>query len=351
MNIDNKISLNYHKTMQAQVYKIHSDFYYVKNVNLNEFTCKLKETLKKQKTDICVGDFVELSEDCNFIIKRKKRINSILKPHVANIDLMLVVCSIKEPELDFNQLDRYLTYLKSQNIPCSICFNKEDLDNNLEETKQKINKIYSNLNYKTFFVSAKNHLDLTDLKEYIKNKTIALCGMSGVGKTTLLNSLTENSLKTNIVSKKTQRGQHTTRHVEIIDFHDFKIMDTPGFSCLKFNYILPKDLIELFDDLKLYKDECKYSNCTHDNIENKNCGIINNLDKINPSRFESYLCFLEETREYKEEISKKSIKQEAHKKQVGNLILTKVSKRKRLSSRKTQKQNLKGQIVNYDEQI
>lgn len=328
--------------MQAQVYKIHSDFYYVKNFEHKEFVCKLRDVLKKQKTDIRVGDFVELSEDNNFIFSLLKRKNSLSRPKASNIDLALVVCALREPELDFIQLNRYLIYLKYHNINAAICFNKEDLENNLEDKKQQIKSVYEKLGYKTFFISAKNNLDLDELIDFIKHKTIVLCGMSGVGKSTLLNTLNPNTLlRTGEISKKTLKGTHTTRHCEIIEFKDFKIMDTPGFSCLRFDFLLPNKLLELFDDIKEYSYGCKYSNCLHNAKVEGICSVYDNLDKIDKNRYESYLCFLDESLEYKEEISKKSIKQEDFKKESGSKILTKISKKNRQTARNTDKQQWK----------
>ena len=336
--------------MQAQVFKIHSDFYYVKNSKGENITCKLRDVLKKQKIEIRVGDFVSLSNDNNFITELIPRKNFLNRPKVSNIDFMLIICALKEPELDFIQLNRYLTYLKYNNIDCAICFNKEDLIDNLNEKKEEIKNIYEKLGYNVFFISAKNKLDLDELYAFIKNKTIALCGMSGVGKSTLLNSFNENiSLKTGSVSEKTQRGTHTTRHCEIIDCDDFKIIDTPGFSCLKFDFLLPEKLIELFDDIKLHAQNCKYNDCLHDNQNNHHCEVINNLDTIEKTRYESYLTFLSESLEYKDLISKRSIKNEAKNKKTGNRLSIKISKRKRENSRNTDRQKIRGLNPNEDE--
>ena len=328
--------------MQAQVFKIHSDFYYVKNFKGENYTCKLRDVLKKQKIEIRVGDFVELSEDNNFISLLLDRKNFINRPKVSNIDCALVVCALKEPELDLIQLNRYLTYLKFNNIEAAICFNKEDLIDNLEIKKEEIKSIYEKLGYRIFFISAKNKLDLDELKFYIKNKTIVLCGMSGVGKSTLLNAFNANILlKTGNVSIKTQKGCHTTRHCEIIECDGFKLIDTPGFSCLKFDFLLPDKLIELFDDIKIYTKECKYSDCLHNNTNNFECGVVKNIDKIDKLRYESYLCFLNESLEYKDLIKKRSIKEESKNKNIGNRVGVKISKRKRDASRNTERQKIK----------
>ena len=319
-----------------QVYKIHSDFYFVKDEKGNEFTCKIREILKKQKIDIVVGDYVELNDERDSIVSVLKRKNFLLRPKSSNIDLAVIVASIKEPELDLIQLNRYLAYLKYYNINAVICFNKEDLI----KTEFSADLIYKKLGYKTFIISAKENIGLDKIKKEIKAKTVVLVGMSGVGKTTLLNTLTKKDERTNEVSSKTQKGRHTTRHCEITDYNDFKIMDTPGFSNLKFDFLLPNELIDLFDDLKEYKGCCKYSNCLHNNLDNKDCSIVKNIDKIHPSRYESYIVFLNETLEYKERISKKSIKKEDNLKNSGNKTVAKISKKKREESRKSVKQNV-----------
>ncbi len=322
--------------MKAQIYKIHSDFYYVKpEIYEGEFlTCKLREVLKKQKLKIKVGDFVEVDENCaiTFLYPPK---NTLERPAVSNLDLVAVVASVLEPEIDYTQLDRYLTFLKIHKIPAFICLNKDDLlaEEELFKIKEKTKAIYEPLGYDIIFTSALFKEGLKEFKDYIKGKTVAFCGLSGVGKSSVLSAISNKQLRTGEVSKKTQRGCHTTRHVEIIEFGDIKIIDTPGFSKLTFDFILPKDLSDYFYDIKKYSTSCKFSNCLH-TIEDEGCSVIKNLDKIPNTRYKSYIEFLDETKEFKQKVTFESQKKESGLKTDKNKNYTKISSKKREFSRK-----------------
>ena len=245
--------------MQGQIYKIYSDSYFV-NLNGNIIPCKIRDVLKKQKTSIVTGDFVEVDKDV--ITKVLPRKSFIKRPAVANVDQIVVVSALKEPELDFGQLNRYISLAKYYKLPVILCFNKEDLEyeNNLQD---KIEEIYGSLGYKIVFTSAKEKAGIDHFAKLMKDKLSALCGNSGVGKSSLINALNPNiNLRTKSVSEKLNRGTHTTRHCEIIEISTFtRIIDTPGFSNLKFDFILPKDVDGLFDDIYKYKHKCKYSDC------------------------------------------------------------------------------------------
>ena len=124
---------------EGQIYKIHSDFYYVDD-GVNSFECKIREVLKKQKEKIFVGDFVEFENGViTNIIERK---NFIRRPSVANIDQIIIVSALKQPDLDLHQLNRYIALAKYYNIPTVLCFNKEDLKWE-KQLGEKIKKIYS----------------------------------------------------------------------------------------------------------------------------------------------------------------------------------------------------------------
>ncbi len=329
---------------QGQIYKIHSDFYYVVS-NGETFECKIREVLKKQKEKILVGDFVEF--DKGHIVKILPRKNFIKRPSVANIDQIIIVSALKEPDLDLHQLNRYIALAKYFNIPAILCFNKEDLkwDRHL---KDKIKKIYEPLGYKISYTSATEHKGIKAFEKILEGKTSVLCGNSGVGKSSLVNAVNPKlNLKTKKISEKTQRGTHTTRHSEIIPINEnSRIVDTPGFSNVRFDFILPADVDLLFGDIACYRDDCKYSDCLH--INEDGCSVLEHIDKIDVSRYESYLAFIDEAKEYKEKIKYEGRKQEHSKKVINNKTIAKISDRKRQSSRNTIKQNIYKEIENED---
>lgn len=321
---------------EGQIYKIHSDFYYVDD-GVNSFECKIREVLKKQKEKILVGDFVEFENGViTCIIKRK---NFIKRPSAANVDQVVIVSALKEPDLDLHQLNRYIALAKYYNIPSVLCFNKDDLkwDKHLRD---KIKGIYEPLGYKIVYTSATEHKGIKNFEKLLDGKTSVLCGNSGVGKSSLVNAINpELNLRTKQVSEKTQRGTHTTRHCEIIKLNaTSRIVDTPGFSNVKFDFILPADVDLLFEEIAKLRDECKYSDCLH--INEDGCNVLNNIDKIDSTRYESYLAFIDEAKEYKERIKYEGKKQEHTKKFVNNKHIAKISEKKRQSARNTLKQNI-----------
>lgn len=328
--------------VQGQIYKIHSDFYYAASGE-EIFECKIREVLKKQKEKILVGDYVEFEN--GHITKILLRKNYIKRPSVANIDQIIIVSALKEPDLDLHQLNRYIALAKYYNIPTVLCFNKEDLKWD-KHIKSDIKKIYEKLGYKTVYTSATEHCGIKAFEKVLEGKISVLCGNSGVGKSSLINAINPDlKLRTKQVSEKTQRGTHTTRHCEIININNTsRIVDTPGFSNIKFDFILPADVDLLFEEIAQYRDECKYSDCLH--INEDGCSVLANIDKIDKTRYESYLAFVEEAKEYKEKIKYEGKKEEYSKKIVHNRTMAKISSRKRQSSRNTLKQNIYKEFEN-----
>ena len=332
----------------AQVFKIHSDFYYV-NFEGTVVECKLKDTLKKQKQDVVVGDFVCL-EELNltsrqaFISQIQERKSFMPRPKVANIEQVIIVSAIKEPELDLNQLDRYLCLCEHLKLSPVLCFNKCDLSPNLDKL-ENIFSIYEKLGYKIILTSAKDKFGIKEFEKILEGKISALCGLSGVGKSTLINVINpELHLKTKKISEKTNRGTHTTRHCEIIPLKlsngkTANIIDTPGFSYLRFDFILPQNIDELFPEMTELKNKCKFNDCLH--ITEVGCNILNNMDKIAQSRYESYLNFVEEAKEYKEKLTYQGHKQEQNFKILNDKKVAKINTKHREKSRNVEKQEIK----------
>lgn len=335
--------------MQAQVFKIHSDFYWVQsdfNDDCTIYECKLRANLKKQNTEIYVGDIVEIEITKNnskqaVISKLHQRKNYISRPKVANIDKLIIVSSIKEPDLDLEQLNRYISLALFHEIKPILCFNKEDLANSIDIV-EKIFEIYEPLGLEIYFTSAKENIGIEDLEGVMQGHLCAFAGASGVGKTSIIRAISNNlNLKIGEVSNKTKRGTHTTRHCEIIKIKIgnkiSRLLDTPGFSYLNFDFILPIEIQRFFPEIKQFSSDCKYSDCLH--INEKDCAVINNIEKINTSRYESYCTFVNEAKKFKEKIKSEGNKKETLVKKMGGKNITKISNKKRQQSRVNEKKD------------
>lgn len=320
---------------KGQIFKIHSDFYYVE-ASGEQFECKLREVIKKQKQKVFVGDFVEFENGA--IEKILPRKNFITRPTVANIDQVVIISAVKEPELSFLQLNRYIAFAKYHNLETVLCFNKNDLSDD-DKTIEKVFSIYEPLGFDILFTSALEGFGLDEFKDILKGKTSVLCGSSGVGKSSLISAVSGINLRTKEVSEKTGRGVHTTRHSEIIQIaEDTRIVDTPGFSNLKFDFLLPNEVDTLFNEIYPYKGLCKFQDCLH--INETDCAVKAHLGEIDMTRYESYVAFVEEAKEYKEKVKYQGVKKETSHKQIHEKTAVKISSRKRQSARNTQKQNI-----------
>lgn len=330
---------------EGQIYKIHSDFYYIDN-GVDTFECKVREVLKKRKERILVGDFVEFNN--GYIEKIIPRKNYISRPAVSNIDQIIIVSALKEPDLNFQQLNRYIALAKYYKIEPVLCFNKTDLKYD-KHIKSGIHDIYEELGFKIVYTSATEHNGIKAFERLLKDKISVLCGNSGVGKSSLINAISPDfNLKTKCISEKLGRGTHTTRHCEIMKLNESsRIVDTPGFSNVRFDFIMPAEVDLLFDEIAQYRDGCKYADCLH--IREDGCNVLANMDKISPERYDSYLAFIEEAKDYKERVKFEGKKVESTQKIANNKVNVKISERKRQGSRNTLKQKVYKEIENENE--
>ena len=148
---------------KGQIFKIHSDFYYVDSDGAT-FECKLREVLKKQKQKVFVGDFVEFENGA--IYKILPRENYITRPTVANIDQVIIISAVKEPDLSFTQLNRYIAFAKYHNLKTVLCFNKNDLSND-DKPIEKVFSIYEPLGFDILFTSALEGYGIDDFKKIL----------------------------------------------------------------------------------------------------------------------------------------------------------------------------------------
>ena len=272
--------------MKGRIIKNISNDYTIDTGN-KLYTCKPRGKFRLNNLTPLVGDIVTFDEVNNYIIDIEPRKNELIRPSVANIDMAVIVTSVKKPDFDNYLLDKTLTIISYNNITPVIYFSKLDLLNKIE-----LNDINKYIEYykKIGYLVAITPKELLDI---VKNKTIVFTGQSGAGKSTLLNKISPNlELKTDEISLALGRGKHTTRHTELYDIDGTLIADTPGFSKIDFHDMTDIDIRdnmkEMFDNLEY----CKYADCMH--MKEDGCHITELLKKgvILPSRYNNYKSFL-----------------------------------------------------------
>ena len=261
---------------------------YTINSNGKLYTCKPRGKFRIDKITPLVGDNVIFDDKNNYITDIEPRKNFLIRPNIANIDIAVIVTSVKNPNFDTYLLDKTLTIISYNNIIPIIYFTKLDLLN--KEELIEINK-YIDYYQKIGYLTATNPKDLLKL---IKNKIVVFTGQSGAGKSTLLNKINPNlNLKTDEISIALGRGKHTTRYTELYNINNTFIADTPGFSKIDFYDMTAIDIRdnmkEMFDNL----ENCKYDDCMH--IKEDGCAIKELLknNKILESRYNNYRQFID----------------------------------------------------------
>lgn len=266
-------------------------FYYVKT-KADTYTCKAKGSFRKENKTPYVGDKVEIrivNEETKegFIEEIKERTNFLIRPPVSNIDRMIIISAVAEPEPDTVFIDKMIAICEHNNIEPVLCFNKIDLKADLS-----IISDYEKIGYKVMKTSVKDGVGLCELKNMLINGITSVAGFSGVGKSSLLSTAINKQLETGKVSDKISRGKHTTRHVELFEVEEGKFFaDTPGFSGLDIEILRKEELADLFIDFNDYKDLCKFKDCSH--TKEQGCAVLNavNDGKIIKSRHDNYLEF------------------------------------------------------------
>ena len=274
-------------------------FYYV-STGEEIIECHARGKFRKNDLSPIVGDTVTLlinedgtgSIDC--IHERK---NFLVRPDVANVDILVLVSAMRSPMPDFMLIDKLLVTAQSKGIECVICLNKTDLaqDGEIEEFAS----VYKKAQYKVIVASAKTGEGVKEIQSLIKGKTVAFAGLSGVGKSSLLKRITGVDLKTGSVSK-IERGKHTTRHVELIEAAGGFVFDTPGFSRLEADELYASSLWQYFPEISSFHGECRFRTCNH--VGEPGCCVKQAMEDgiIARSRYENYVTLFNKLKEIKD---------------------------------------------------
>lgn len=272
---------------------------------IERISCRAKGALHRDEEKLSVGDNVEVkidseAPDAVVISKVYERKNSLIRPPVSNLDYLFIVFSPKKPSPVLETVDKLVAIAEHNAIVPVIVISKAELD---MDTATELYSIYNSIGIDAFITSSFLNEGISELREYIGEnlrcgKTAAFAGASGVGKSTLMNSLFDNlSLATSEISKKIERGRHTTRHVEIFDIENSPntgfLADTPGFSLVdfaRFDFFSLEELLPAFREFSGYNGACRYADCAHVGEGREDCAIIRAAEegKIPASRLLSY---------------------------------------------------------------
>lgn len=287
-------------TQKGLITESRGGFYQVETSSKRTYMSRARGLFRKEGITPYVGDLVEIEirdEEEAYIIEILPRKNHFIRPPVANVDCFIVTIAAKRPEPNLYVLDKLLVTAEFWATDIVVCLNKADLAD--EDEINSIREVYEGL-YKFIVMSGKSGMGISELAQAVRGKKAALAGPSGVGKSTLLNKLHETALaETGEISEKTERGKHTTRHVELFHIDETTmIFDTPGFTSLE----LPKDMEEdelahLYPEMEQFLAKCKFHNCRHENEPECKVREAAENGQIAQSRYESYLRQLKEIRE------------------------------------------------------
>ncbi len=271
--------------------KILGGFYYVNGEDGQLHECRACGRFRNENIKPLAGDFVEFSaqrgQEYGYVEDISPRENELLRPPVANVDIMLLVVSATKPHIDFMLADKLLIQAERAGIEPVICVNKTEAGGAAIEA---IAAQYAA--YPLLCVSARENLGMAELEELLRGRCVCFTGQSAVGKSSLINLLDERlHLEVGGLSKKTDRGKHTTRVVELLYIPklDAYIFDTPGFSMLATEGLEAFELSGCYREFENYANECRFATCAHD--KEPDCGVKRAVEagEISQNRYDRYI--------------------------------------------------------------
>lgn len=305
--------------MHGLVVKNTGSWYQVKTDEGQLINCKIKGNFRlkgiRSTNPIAVGDGVqiivnnegtafisEIDDRKNYIIRKASNLSKQSHILAANLDQCMLIVTINYPETSTVFIDRFLASAEAYRVPVTLLFNKIDRYNEDEyRLLQELTKLYSSISYPCFSISAKKQTGIDDVREALKGKITLFSGNSGVGKSTLINTLLPDlNLKTGEISDAHNTGMHTTTFSEMFEFEDNGyIIDTPGIKGFGTFDMKDEEVGHYFKEIFQVSANCKYNNCTH--THEPGCAVLEAVEnhQISLSRYTSYLSILEDKDERK----------------------------------------------------
>lgn len=288
-----------HSLINGTIVKGIGGFYYVE-ASGHVYECKAKGQFRKSRITPMVGDSAVISrgsrEGETVIREILPRINEFVRPPVANVEISMIVAAAAEPEPVFSFIDKLLVMSEKKETEAVIVFNKCDLIS--PEKREIIKSIYRGTGYPLVFVSTYTGEGIEELRTLIRNRRTMMSGASGVGKSSIANALGGFDTETGLISRKTQRGKHTTRHVELLTGKDgIMIFDTPGFTSFEVLDMKPEELKYYYPEFEEHTGLCRFSSCMH--VSEPDCSVKNAVEegKISRERYDSYIRIYNELKE------------------------------------------------------
>jgi len=244
-----------------------------------------------------VGTIRKIENRRNYVLRQSPRKKHFVHLIASNVDQAIVIVSMREPDIKVGFIDRFLMMTEPYDIPVTIVFNKADIHTEDDiPFLTYLRTIYENIGYKTLITSNKTLEGIEELKLVLKDKLSLISGQSGVGKSTLINSLDPSlEIKTQEISDYSGKGQHTTTFAEIHELpFGGQIIDTPGIKTLGFNYLEEMDVAHNFREFFELSKNCKFRDCMH--INEPSCAVKEALEeeRISSLRYDNYLAILKE---------------------------------------------------------
>ena len=275
---------------------------------------KLRTANSRNTNHITVGDLIEIDETGedfsiskiqdrkNYIIRKSTKLSKETHIIAANIDLAIIVTTLKEPKLKFGFVDRFLVTAQAYQIPAIIVCNKTDLLNDKEKAYLKdLRAAYREIGYESEAISVSNNEGINKIQELTQDKITLFSGTSGVGKSSLLNKINPDiSAKVSNVSASNEKGQHTTTFAEMHEINPTSfIIDTPGLKSFGLIDMEPEELKDYFPEMVRFSENCKFGNCKH--LNEPGCAVKPEFEesRLPIFRYENYVHLYEELKALK----------------------------------------------------